>query len=101
MNIPTPTAEVMLERVLRDLSSQTTQLDRSLGSIIRDAANARTALAQGHAVAGSSLGAGPLGHQAPFDIAMATGKLNVLIETALMLGATGDQITAAYKVGAA
>ena len=101
MTIPTPTADVMLTRTLRDLSAQTKQLDRSLAEIIRDAVAARHALAEGHAVRGSTLGAGPIGHQAPFDIAMTVVRVQALIDQAMMLGATGDQITAAYKVGAA
>jgi hypothetical protein len=90
--------ELLLKNTLRSITAATVKLDRDLGAIIRDAVAAREALAQGHAVAGSTLGAGPLGHQAPFDIAMTTARISALIDQALALGATGDQITAAYKV---
>jgi hypothetical protein len=93
-----PTTAEMLDRTLKSISAATIKLDRDLGAIIRDAANARTALAQGHAVMGSTLGAGPIGHQAPFDVAMTTARITALIDQALMLGANGSQITAAYKV---
>jgi hypothetical protein len=95
-----PTTELMLERTLSSITSATTQLDRTLSEVIRNAVAAREALANGHAVAGSALGAGPLGHQAPFDVAMTVARLSALIDQALLLGGTGDQITAAYKVSA-
>jgi hypothetical protein len=88
-----------LDQTLLEVASASRQLDRILAQVIRDAQQARTALSQGHAVAGSTMGAGPLGHQAPFDVAMTTTRLNGLIQQALMLGATSDQITRAYTVG--
>ena len=91
-------AELHLKTTLRSITAAAIRLDQLLGTVVRDAVNAREALAKGHAVQGSALGHGPLGTQTPFDIAMVTAKLTALIDTALMLGATGDQITAAYKV---
>ena len=41
----TPTTTEMLDRTLKSISAATIKLDRDLGAIIRDAANARTALA--------------------------------------------------------
>ena len=95
----TPT-ELHLTTTLRSITAATIRLDQLLGSVVRDAVSARESLARGHAVRGTALGHGPLGAQTPFDIAMITAKLTALIDTALVLGATGDQITAAYKVTA-
>lgn len=98
--MPTPTNDVMLDQTLRAISAATIRLDQHLGSIIRDAVRAREALAEGHAVAGTGLGHGPIGAQAPFDIAQTVTRISALIDQALMLGGTGVQITAAYKVTA-
>lgn len=99
MTIPTPTADEMLGMTLRSLSNTTSLLASNLRSIRAAADQALDALAQGHAVSGTALGHGPLGAQAPFDVAMGVARVTALIDQCLMLGATGDQITAAYKAG--
>lgn len=99
MTVPTPAPDVMLSMTLRSLSNATSLLASNLRSIRAAADQALDALAQGHAVAGSALGHGPFGAQAPFDVAMGVAKVSALIDQALMLGATGDQITKAYKAG--
>jgi hypothetical protein len=89
----------MLSMTLRSLSNATATLAQNLRAVRDSADEALLALAEGHAVRGTALGHGPLGAQVPFDIAMNTARVTALIDQALLLGATGDQITAAYKAG--
>jgi hypothetical protein len=41
-------------------------------------------------------GFGPIGHQAPFDLAVQTAQLSAAINNAMMLQCTGEEIQAAY-----
>jgi hypothetical protein len=88
----------VLDSTLRDLSNATRELRTSLNRVIDDATRAVVALESGNRVAGSGLGYGPLGTQAPFEIATLSAKVDVLLNQAMAQGATAEQITTAYEV---
>lgn len=87
----------MRERALRRLTLEVRSLDRALAEIESDATAAREAIREGRRVPGSSLGYGPVGHQSPFEVAQRTERVNAAINLAADLGATEEQINAAYK----
>jgi hypothetical protein len=94
------TAETTIaaEHTLRELSSSTASLRRALNEVIRDATSAVVALESGQRVSGMVLGHGPLGAQAPFEIAMLTSKIEALLTQAQVLGCSAEQISVAYEV---
>lgn len=49
---------------------------------------------------GIHMGFGPVGHQAPFDLATDSAKLRMTFEIARTLGCSTEDIENAYKVGA-
>jgi len=85
-------------RALRAITNNVTHLYRALGDVERDAKTARDAIMAGNAVAGSTLGYGPIGHQAPFEVAKYTASVSTAVDVAMMLGATADEIKEAYVV---
>lgn len=49
---------------------------------------------------GIHMGVGPVGHQAPFDLATDSAKLRMTFEIARTLGCSTEDIEHAYKLGA-
>jgi hypothetical protein len=92
------TNQELITATLRELTAATSLLHRALNSVIRDATAAVVAIELGNRVSGSGLGYGPLGTQAPFEVATLSAKVDVLLNQALILGATAEQITTAYEV---
>ena len=88
----------VLTTTLRELSSATRGLHSALHSLVFSANRAVVALEMGQRVEGSGLGYGPLGAQAPFEIATLSAKVDVLLNQAIMQGASAEQITSAYEV---
>lgn len=76
------------------------QLDRVLYRAQLDILAARDSIKQGLAVEGVALGFGPVGHQAPFDIAQASERLRAATEYAYQLGCSTEEVQAAYKATA-
>lgn len=94
-DLPTFAVVVQLkDETLRDLTTLVRRLDRQLASIEADAAQARAALAAGNMPAGT-MGFGPIGHQAPFDVAQTTDRLSAAVTLARHLGASVEEIQAA------
>lgn len=96
MTTATPTE--VLSVTLRELSNATRGLHSALHTLVFTANRAVVALEMGQRVEGSGLGYGPLGAQTPFEIATLSAKVDVLVNQAIMQGASADQITAAYEV---
>jgi septal ring factor EnvC (AmiA/AmiB activator) len=90
------TTSAQIDRALRSITHNVRSLDRALAEVERDVKNARAAIAAGNAVSGSAMGYGPIGHQAPFEVAALTASVRTGIDTAMMLGATSEQIAEAY-----
>jgi hypothetical protein len=90
----------MRSTTLRQIETASTLLARSLQEVRRDADRALEALATGQGLAGRGHGGGPLGHQTPGDVMKHAARLDTLVDQAVMLGCTTDQITAAYIVAA-
>lgn len=80
---------------LRKLREAVLDLRRELTSIESDAAKALRDLDNGLRISGAH-NVGPLGHQAPFDLAKYTNRVGMLIDQAQMLGCSQDDINAAY-----
>lgn len=75
------------------------QLERLLLEAKRDIDGALEALSTGRAIAGSAMhGAGPIGHQAPFDIALATQRLTFALRDARRAGLETEAIKLAYTI---
>lgn len=83
---------------LDDLSMAATQMVRTLQAAQRDIENALTAAKGGLAVAGTY---GPLGPQSSFDIAATKVAVDTAVRIATMLGATQEEVQAAYNAGVA
>lgn len=92
--------DVSVGMTLDTLSTLTASLDRYLRDVKYSAERALDALAKGNRVDGMGIGYGPIGHQAPFDIATTCAKIEATMHTLILLGATSEQISDAYKVGA-
>lgn len=78
------------------ISENTRSLRRALLSIQQDATDALAAIDAGKTVRGAGLGYGPIGHQAPFDVAQLTDRINSAVTTAYRLGCSAEEINAAY-----
>jgi hypothetical protein len=90
---------LVLQATLGELSAATRDLRTALNRVIDDATKAVVALELGQRVAGSTnIGFGPLGTQAPFEVATLTARIDVLLNQATLQGATAEQITTAYEV---
>ena len=82
---------------LDDINYLSRQMHRHLLSIQRDVTVALTALTTGGFLEGSG-NFGPVGHQAPFDLAKASTQLNDKMQLAYKLGATTEEINKAYQI---
>jgi hypothetical protein len=104
MTVETMTAEAKLadlkEHALRRVQDEAASLAKYLRDAQQTAENALTAMAAGQAVFGAT-SFGPLGHQLPFDLAVANQKLQDAMHNAMALGADATELGLAYKVGVA
>lgn len=87
------------ETVLWDIRYTSKQLHDTLLRVQKDATEALEALSKGLQLSGST-NFGPVGHQAPFDIAVQTARLQMQIQTAIALGVDEADIQKAYTVTA-
>lgn len=84
-----------LERALYTVTTAKMALRTSLNRIADDAARAVAALDAGQLPFSTISSAGPLGHQAPFDVAIQYNQLKGALDVAYALGATDEQMQAA------
>ena len=87
------------DEALRSITHHAQALSRALTDVKRDAEQALNTMSRGEAVIGMH-SFGPIGHQAPFDIARHTAILQTVIQQAIALGATGEEVKIAYTVRA-
>ena len=86
-------------RALRDVKTRAQSLRRGLLGMKRDIDIALERVDRGEGF-GGYFGFGPVGHQSPFDVATESARLDAAVNTAYMLGATQEEISAAYAEGA-
>lgn len=95
-----PDLDQMRERTLRDIDSVAAQIKRTLIDITADAGLALQALSTGQSMIRTTSGTSPIGHQSPSDLARLSGRLDALLNQAIMLGCSEADIAAAYTQGA-
>ncbi|QNJ56006.1 hypothetical protein SEA_RASPUTIA_116 [Microbacterium phage Rasputia] len=84
---------------LNEVEYAAQSLKNALEGVKRDVDRALLAMHVGH-MPDRGHGVGPIGHQAPFDVAKATVTLSGKVELARAYGATDAEIEAAYQTGA-
>jgi hypothetical protein len=82
---------------LRQITSAAVEMRHHLGAVRHAAENAIEAMERGERPSGYSFG--PIGHQLPFDIALAQQKLEMLFNQAMMMTISAEEIAAAYAQG--
>lgn len=97
--IKTPDIETVVQglrfKATADIASQAHMVHHQLITARDDLNYALKAMESGQSLHGQS----PLGHQTPFDLAKHTDRLQSMIELALMLGISQEDIDAAYAKG--
>ena len=91
----------MRRRALRDITQQAESLRYSLEQVKKDVDAALATMDQGkNKPSGVGWGFGPIGHQAPFDLAQRSERLNIALNLAKELECTDAEIERAYMLGA-
>ena len=82
-----------------DITFAVREVKRTLERIQWDANKAIESISKGERFVGMGA-SGPLGHQAPFDLAVASANVQAKINMAIVLGVGQEAIEAAYAAGA-
>lgn len=90
--------EYLTRRAVRNIEDESRTLRNYLQGVKRDVDRALAGMAEGTFSRSASFG--PIGHQAPFDLAVAQTKLSNAIDLALNLGVTPEAVQEAFDKGA-